>query len=87
MYNSDDKIMMLINQLKNNVSPLLYTNPAFVGVFISACKNSLGMTGKDTYRVDILENVRAEITKMGIQDIIDIYQAAYDRFDSIALAE
>jgi len=37
--------------------------------------------------VDILENVRAEITKMGIQDIIDIYQAAYDRFDSIALAE
>ncbi|MBO5376692.1 MAG: hypothetical protein J6A52_07590 [Bacilli bacterium] len=56
MYNNDDKIMMLINQLKSNVNPLLYTNPAFVGAFVSACKNSFGMTGKDTYRVDISDH-------------------------------
>ena len=37
--------------------------------------------------VDVLEKVRSEITRMGIQDIIDIYQAAYDRFEHITLAE
>lgn len=58
MYNSEDKIMIMLNQLKNSVSPLLYANPAFIGAFTSACRNSLGMTGKDTYRVDILENGR-----------------------------
>lgn len=56
MNSSEEKIKRTFEQLKNSLDPLLYTNPAFKKVFMDACRNSIGMTGKDSYNVVISEN-------------------------------
>lgn len=37
--------------------------------------------------VDVMDEVREQIKKLGIEDVLAIYQAAYERYDSVALAE
>lgn len=41
--------------------------------------------GQDS--VEVMDELRKQIIKLGIEDVIAIYQAAYDRYDSITLAE
>lgn len=37
--------------------------------------------------IDVLDDVRATITKMGIEEVLSIYQTAYERYNTIILAE
>ena len=37
--------------------------------------------------VDVMKEVREQLTKLGIDEVLAIYQAAYERYDTIALAE
>jgi len=34
-----------------------------------------------------MDSVRTEIKKMGIEKVLDIYQTAYEKYESIVLAE
>jgi len=38
-------------------------------------------------KLEVMEEVRSQITKLGIEDVIAIYQAAYDRYNNNTFAE
>ena len=57
---------------------------AQVNTLVAENKDQIVMGQKS---VDVMDEVRAQMTKVGIEEVISIYQAAYDRRDSIVFAE